>query len=88
MLLGVYISAMGAYILPFKGVHLSSIAIISSIMQGSGLEFNSVLYLFGATLVVALFVLCYGFFMRFVWKTDLTPLERFRFADLNIKRKT
>ncbi|MDD3902579.1 MAG: hypothetical protein WC136_11870 [Sphaerochaeta sp.] len=87
LLLGVYISAMGAYILPFKGVHLSSIAIISSIMQGSGLEFNSGLYLFGATLVVALFVLGYGFFMRFVWKTDLTPLERFRFADLNIKEE-
>lgn len=39
LLLGIYISAMGAYVLPFKGVHLSSIAIISGIMESSGLTF-------------------------------------------------
>ena len=85
LLLGVYISAMGAYILPFKGVHLSSIAIISGIMEGSGLAFNDGAYLLVATIVVVLFVACYCLFMRFVWKTDLTPLKNFRFEDLKMK---
>lgn len=85
LLLGVYISAMGAYILPFKGVHLSSIAIINSIMEANGLEFNNGLYLLTATLVVMLFVVAYSFFMFFVWKTDLTPLSDFSFVKLGIK---
>lgn len=77
LLLGVYISAMGAYVLPFKGVHLSSVAIISGIMKSSGLEFNNAAYLIVATLVVLLFVLAYVVFMRFVWKIDLSPLKNF-----------
>lgn len=77
LLLGIYISAMGAYVLPFKGVHLSSIAIISGIMGGSGLEFNNAAYLIVATLVVLVFVLAYIALIRFVWKIDLTPLKEF-----------
>lgn len=77
LLLGIYIAAMGAYILPFKGVHLSSIAIISGIMEASGLHFDSVAYLVTATLSVVILVLVYAFFIKFVWKTDLTPLKEF-----------
>lgn len=77
LLLGIYIAAMGAYVLPFKGVHLSSIAIISGIMESSGLPFNNMAYLVVATLVVLAFVLVYTLFIRFVWKTDLTPLKEF-----------
>lgn len=77
LLLGVYISAMGAYVLPFKGVHLSSIAIISGIMEASGLAFDNTAYLLVATLVILAFVLAYIAFMRFVWKIDLTPLKEF-----------
>ncbi len=84
LLLGVYISAMGAYVLPFKGVHLSSIAIISGIMQSSGLTFNNAAYLIAATLVVLSFVLVYALFMRFVWKTDLTPLKDFDVDKMNL----
>ena len=55
LLLGIYIAAMGAYVLPFKGIHLSSIAIISGIMEASGLAFDNTLYLAVATLVVLAF---------------------------------
>ena len=85
LLLGIYIAAMGAYILPFKGVHLSSIAIISGIMQSSGLEFDNTLYLLVATLVILIFVLAYIGFMCFVWKTDLTPLKEFDSDKLGLK---
>lgn len=78
LLLGIYIAAMGAYVLPFKGVHLSSIAIISGIMESSGLAFNSGAYLIVATVVVFAVVIVYALFMRFVWKTDLTPLKEFK----------
>ncbi len=84
LLLGVYISAMGAYVLPFKGVHLSSIAIISGIMESSGLVFNNAVYLLVATLVIVVFVLMYVVFIRFVWKTDLTALRDFDVEKLDL----
>ena len=87
LLLGVYIAAMGAYVLPFKGVHLSSIAIISGIMEASGLVFNSAAYLIVATLVVLLFVLGYIACMVFVWKTDLTALKNFDAEKMNLKKE-
>ncbi len=77
IMLGIYLAAMGAYILPFKGVHLSSIAIISGIMKSSGLVFDNAAYLVVATLCVLLLLIVYALFIRFVWKTDLTPLKEF-----------
>ena len=71
LLLGTYISAMGAYVLPFKGIHLSSIALINGILEANGLSFNNGAYLVTATLVVMLFVAGFIAFIRFVWKTDL-----------------
>lgn len=85
LLLGVYIAAMGAYVLPFKGVHLSSIAIISGIMKSSGLVFNDSAYLVTATLIVLAFVVIYALFIKFVWKTDLTPLKEFDVAKMGLK---
>lgn len=87
LLLGIYISAMGAYVLPFKGIHLSSIAIISGIMESSGLAFNNGVYLFTATLVVLAFIMTYIFFIRFIWKTDLTPLMKFDYNKLGHKEE-
>ena len=85
LLLGIYMAAMGAYVLPFKGVHLSSIAIISGIMESSGLTFNNMAYLIVATLVIVAVVLVYALFIRFVWKTDLTPLKEFKSEKLGLK---
>lgn len=85
LMLGIYLSAMGAYVLPFKGVHLSSIAIITGIMKANGLAFNDVAYLVTATLVIVVFVLCYALFIRFVWKTDLTPLKDFDMEKMGLK---
>lgn len=85
LLLGTYISAMAAYVLPFKGVHLSSIALISGILETNGLTFNNTAYLITATLVVLLFVAGYIAFIRFVWKTDLSPLKNFSFEKMGIK---
>lgn len=85
LLLGIYISAMGAYILPFKGVHLSSIAIISSVLEGFGLTFDNGAYFLVATLIVLAFVSCFALFIKFVWKTDLTPLANFDVEKMNFK---
>lgn len=87
LLLGTYISAMAAYVLPFKGVHLSSIALISGILETNGLTFNNNAYLITATLVVLLFVVGYIAFIRFVWKTDLSPLKNFSFEKMGIKEE-
>ena len=85
--LGIYISAMGAYILPFKGIHLSSIAIISGIMDSAGLQFNDAVYLVTASIIVVVFVLGYAFFMKFVWKTDLSALKEFSIEKMNLKEE-
>ncbi len=87
LLLGTYISAMGAYVLPFKGVHLSSIALIRGILDARGLTFNSGAYLIGATAVVLGLVVCYVLFIRFVWKTDLSALKDFNFEKMGIKEE-
>ncbi len=85
LLLGIYIATMGAYILPFKGVHLSSIAIISGIMKSSGLVFNDAAYLITATLVVVALVVVYALFIPLVWKTDLTPLKEYDVKKMGLK---
>jgi len=87
LLLGIFIAAMGAYILPFKGIHLSSIAIISGIMKSAGLTFNNGVYLLVSTLVIVLFVAVYGLFIKFVWKTDTSALKNFKFENLGIKEE-
>ena len=87
LLLGTYIAAMGAYVLPFKGVHLSSIALISGILEANGLVFNNGAYLVVATLVVVAFVAGYIAFIRFVWRTDLSALKNFSFEKMGIKEE-
>lgn len=87
LLLGIYISAMGAYVLPFKGVQLSSLAIINGIMQANGLEFDNGLYLGLASLIVLLFITGFGLFMKFVWKTDVKCLRDFSFDALGFKKE-
>ena len=44
MLLGTYLGAIGAYILPFKGVHLATISIVRGIMENYGLTFDGGAY--------------------------------------------
>ncbi len=85
LLLGVYIATMGAYVLPFKGVHLSSIAIIGGIMKSGGLAFDNTVYLIVATLSVLVLIIAYALFIKFVWKTDLTPLKSFDVEKMGFK---
>ncbi len=85
LMLGVFLACEGAYALPFKGIHLSSIAVISGIMKASGLEFNNLVYLVSATLIVALFLVAYTMVMKFVWKTDFTPLADYSFEKMGVK---
>lgn len=87
LMLGIYLATMGAYVLPFKGVHLSSIAIIGGIMKGNGLAFNDTAYLLTATGIIVVFILVYALMIRFVWKTDLSALKEFRIDKLNLKEE-
>lgn len=77
LLLGVYISCMGAYIFPFKGVQMSSIAITSAVLENYGLTFNQTAYFITATLIVVFFIALYALFVKFVWRIDLAPLANF-----------
>lgn len=85
LLLGVYISCMGAYIFPFKGVQMSSIAITSAVLENYGLTFNQGAYFITATLAVIAFVALYTLFIKFVWRIDLTPLASFDASTLDFK---
>ena len=85
LLLGIYISCMGAYIFPFKGVQMSSIAITSAVLENYGLTFNQGAYFITATLSVILFVALYALFIKFIWRIDLSPLESFDADKLGFK---
>ncbi|MCD8152990.1 MAG: hypothetical protein LUD71_08020 [Clostridiales bacterium] len=77
MLLGTYLAAMGAYILPFKGVHLSSIAIISATLEGFGLSFDNGAYLISTLLCWIVFMILFLVLIRVFWKTDISKLTKF-----------
>ena len=56
-------------------------------MEKVGLPFIDWVYLVVATLVVLVFVILYIVFMRFVWKTDLSPLKNFDVAKMNFTKE-
>ncbi len=87
MLLGTYLAAMGSYALPFRGIHLSSIAIISGIMAENGLQFDNAAYLITTLSILTILLVLYVIFIRYVWKIDLTPLKEFRFSKMNIREE-
>ncbi len=82
MLLGTYLAAMGAYILPFKGVHLSSIAIISATLEGFGMTFDNGAYLISTLLCWVVFMLLFTLGIKFIWKTDVSKLQSFDIATM------
>lgn len=83
--LGIYLSMTIIYALPFRGIHLSSIALASGLMEASGLAFNDATYLAVGSIVVVLFIAAFVLMIRFVWKVDLTPLKDFDFDALGLK---
>jgi sodium-dependent dicarboxylate transporter 2/3/5 len=87
MLLGSYIAAMGSYALPFRGIHLSSIAIISGIMNENGLQFDNGAYLLTTMTILTLMLIIYVIFIKFVWNVDLTPLKEFKFEKMDLKEE-
>lgn len=74
ILLGIYISNIGAYMLPFKGIHLSTLAVATGIMESYGVEFNSLLYLLACCFTVVIFLILFILLMKTVFKCDLKPL--------------
>ena len=87
MLLGTYLAAMGSYALPFRGIHLSSIAIISGIMAENGLRFDNGAYLITTLSILIFLLVTFVIFIKYIWKIDMTPLKEFKFSDMNIKEE-
>jgi len=82
--LGMYLCTPVGVVLPFKGVHLSTLAIVSGIMATYGLTLNNGLYLIITSLIIVLTLVLYLFFVKFVWRTDLTPLKSFNVSKMGI----
>lgn len=74
ILLGIYIANIGAYMLPFKGVHLATLAVATGIMSSYGIEFNPMLYLVACCCTVVIFLILYILMMKTVFKCNLKPL--------------
>lgn len=85
ILLGIYISNIGAYMLPFKGIHLSTLAVATGIMESCGVQFNSVLYLVACCLTVVTFVIVYTLMGKYVFKLNLDPLKNLDTSKLDVK---
>ena len=77
MLTGTYLGAVGAYILPFKGVHLATISIVQGIMSNYDLTFDGAAYFISTTAVTIGFFIVYTLFIGFVFRCDLKPLQSF-----------
>ena len=82
ILLGIYVSNIGSYVLPFKGVHINTLAIATGIMATYGLEFNQAQYLFSTTCTVVVFLILYVLSMSTIFKCNLKPL-----AELDTEKK-
>ncbi len=85
ILLGIYTANIGAYMLPFKGVHLSTLAVATGIMATYGIELNNLTYLISCFVLVVSFIIVYILMMEYVFKCNLKPLATFDSSKLNLK---
>lgn len=85
ILLGIYIANIGAYMLPFKGIHLATLAVATGIMESFGIEFNSLLYLLACCFTVLLFIALYLLMMKYVFRCNLKPLAELDTSKLELK---
>ena len=84
ILLGIYIANIGSYMLPFKGVHLSTLAVATGIMKTYGIELNNALYLFACCATVVIFLIIYILMMKFVFRCNLAPLGNVDIEKVNL----
>lgn len=75
MLLGLYISCMGAYAVPFMGIQMTSIAMQRTVLEGYGIAFSEGTYFLTNLVVFVAFLVIYAALMRFVFRCDLEPLR-------------
>lgn len=82
MALGSYLAVLGSYVLPFKGIHLATIAILKTSMEGFGIAFDDGAYFISTFTVVMVFLLVFTLFIKFVFRCNLEPLQNFKAQSL------
>ena len=75
MLLGLYISCMGAYAVPFMGIQMTSIAMQRTVLEGFGLVFGEGTYFLTNVVVFVVFLAVYAVLMRYVFRCNFEPLR-------------
>ena len=75
MLLGLYISCMGAYAVPFMGIQMTSIAMQRTVLEGYGLVFGEGTYFLTNLIIFVVFLTIYAVLMRFVFRCNFEPLR-------------
>ena len=75
MLLGLYISCMGAYAVPFMGIQMTSIAMQRTVLDGFGLVFSEGTYFLTNLIVFLVFLALYAFLMKVVFRCNFEPLR-------------
>ena len=75
MLLGLYISCMGAYAVPFMGIQMTSIAMQRTVLEGFGLVFSEGTYFLTNLVVFMVFLTVYAILMKTVFKCNFEPLR-------------
>ena len=79
MLLGIYISCMGTYALPYVGIQMLTIAIIRGSLTNYGLAFTDGTYLITNVIIYGVFLIIYSFCLSTVFKCNLNPLKNYDF---------
>ena len=87
MLLGLYISCMGAYAVPFMGIQMTSIAMQRTVLEGFGLVFSEGTYFLTNLVIFMVFLALYAVMMKTVFKCNLVFLFFVNFITKHNARK-
>lgn len=75
MLLGLYVSCMGAYAVPFMGIQMTSIAMQRTVLEGFGLVFSEGTYFLTNLLIFVVFLIIYAVMMKVIFRCNFEPMR-------------
>jgi di/tricarboxylate transporter len=87
-LLGIYLGAMGAFVLPFAGIQVMSIAMIDKVMAGSGVHFQQGAWVIVLALTYFIFLIVYALLLKPVFHVNMKPLASVDMSKVEKLQKT
>lgn len=87
LLLGVYVSGYGMFILPWKGAMAVTLGFFNTVLEPYGLRFNEFLYMFLQIFTWVGFDVIYILALKYIFKADFHKLKKVDAANLEAFQK-